>query len=103
MRGIRLHRTGGPVRFKIAEPQWARLATLSSIPVLVSTHWLYGPPDKQIHNLLYHLDVIPLLLAAMLYGWKTSLLATGLTLASEIPQLWTLWANDPTYRVDQIG
>lgn len=87
----------------MGEPRWARLAILSSIPVLVSTHWLYATPDKQIHNLLYHLDVIPLLLAAMLFGWRTSLLATGLTLAAEIPQLWTLWANDPTYRVDQIG
>jgi signal transduction histidine kinase len=97
------HSTGGYVTAKFAEPQWARLAILSSIPVLVSTHWLYSHPEKQVHNLLYHLDVIPLLLAAMLYGWRTSLLATGLTLGAEIPQLWTLWAHDPTYRVDQIG
>lgn len=86
-----------------SKSNWIRVVILSSIPVLVSTHWLYTNPDKQVHNLLYHLDVIPLLLVAMLYGWHTSLLATGLTLASEIPQLWTLWPGDTTYRADQIG
>jgi two-component system, NtrC family, sensor histidine kinase HydH len=87
----------------LSKPNWVRVAILSSIPVLVSTHWLYANPDKQIHNLLYHLDVIPLLLVAMLYGWRTSLLATTLTLAAEVPQLWILWPGDTTYRMDQMG
>ena len=42
------------------------------------------------------------LAAAMLFGWRTSLLATALTLAAEAPQLWFLWGNDTVYRNDQI-
>jgi signal transduction histidine kinase len=87
----------------LRDPRWQRFLILASIPLLVSTHWLYAQPDKQIHNLLYHVDFIPLLAAAMLFGWRTSILATALTLAAEAPQLWFLWANDAVYRNDQIG
>jgi signal transduction histidine kinase len=85
------------------DPRWQRFLILLSIPLIVSIHWLYPKPDKQIHNLLYHIDFIPLLAAAMLFGWRTSILATALTLAAEAPQLWFLWGNDAIYRNDQIG
>ena len=85
------------------EPFWHQLLVLGSIPLVVSTHWLVPRPDKQIHNLLYHLDAIPLLAAAMLFGWRTSIVAAVLTIASELPQLWHFWPKDVTYRMDQIG
>jgi signal transduction histidine kinase len=69
----------------------------------VSVHWLVPRSDKQLHNLLYHLDFIPLLAAAMLFGWRTSIVATALTLAAETPQLRHFWPNDATYRFDQFG
>lgn len=85
------------------EPFWHRLIVLGSIPIIVSTHWLVPRPDKQIHNMLYHLDAIPLLAAATLFGWRTAMVATVLTIVSELPQLWHLWPKDVTYRFDQIG
>lgn len=82
---------------------WNRLMLLASIPLVVSVHWLVPRPDKQIHNLLYHLDAIPLLAAAMLFGWRTAVVAIALTFFSEIPQLWYFWPRDLTYRNDQLG
>ena len=85
------------------EAIWRQVVVLGTIPLLVSTHWLVPRPDKQIHNLLYHLDAIPLLAAAMLFGWRTAIAATALTIVSELPQLYHFWPKDVTYRVDQIG
>lgn len=82
---------------------WGRLLLLSSIPLVVSVHWLVPRPDKQIHNLLYHLDAIPLLAVAMLFGWRTALFGTVLTFMTELPQLWHFWPSDRTYRFDQLG
>jgi signal transduction histidine kinase len=95
------HQTNGGTKLRRQRVQ--RIVILLSIPILVSAHWLYTEPDKKLHNLLYHLDVIPLLIAAMLWGWRISIATTLLTLAAEIPQLWVLWPGDVTYRLDQVG
>jgi signal transduction histidine kinase len=74
-----------------------------SILFLVLGHWLIQEPDKNLHNFLYNLDFIPIIMAAMMMGWRASLLATLLILALEAHHLYLNWPNDPTYRLDQLG
>jgi signal transduction histidine kinase len=53
--------------------------------------------------MLYHLDFIPILMAGMLFGWRTSIAATALTIAAEYPLIRFLWWGDWVYVLDQVG
>jgi signal transduction histidine kinase len=75
---------------------------IAGILLLASSHWLIGGPDKHLNNLLYNLNFIPILVGGMLLGWRTAVFATLLTLAAEMPHLWTYWPRDDVYRMDQI-
>ena len=82
---------------------WQKGAVYCSAILLASSHWLVTTPDKFVHNLLYHLDFVPILIAAMLFGWRSAVVACLLTLIAEYPHLWTVWRNDSAYRMDQVG
>lgn len=83
--------------------RWQPWLIAASILLLAMAHWVVGKPDKQIHNLLYNLDFVPILAGAMLFGWRGAVGATLLTVVAELPNLLFLWPNDPTYRADQLG
>ena len=83
--------------------KWQTLVLASSIALLTSVHWLVPRPDKQIHNLLYHFEVIPILMSGMLLGWRGAAIATVVTAAADFPLLWMLWKNDYVYLTDQAG
>lgn len=81
---------------------WRKLAIAGSILLLAATHAL-APPAKSIHNALFHLDVIPILAAGMMFGWRAAILATAAIAATELPQVWMKWSNEPVYFMDQVG
>ena len=83
--------------------KWQTLVLAGSIVLLTSVHWLVPRPDKQIHNLLYHFEVIPILMSGMLLGWRAAAIATAVTAAADFPLLWMLWKNDYVYLTDQAG
>ena len=70
--------------------------------LLSIARWLV-PPAKAVQNVLYHLDVIPILVAGMFFGWRSAVWATALTAALEFPQLWVVWRHDRIYATDQVG
>jgi signal transduction histidine kinase len=78
------------------------LVAASSV-ILASCHWMVRQPDRQLHNILYNLNFIPIVIAAMLFGWRGSVAVTALTMAVEVPQMWIYWPNDRAYRFDQFG
>jgi signal transduction histidine kinase len=80
----------------------SHLLIVGGILLLASSHWLIAKPDKHLNNLLYNLNFIPILMSGMLLGWQMACFATVLTLAAEIPHLWTFWPDDETYRLDQV-
>lgn len=83
--------------------RWQAVALAGSIGLLTGVHWLFPQPDKQVHNLLYHFDFIPILMAGMLLGWRVAVVATIVTSAAELPLLWMLWKHDLVYLTDQAG
>jgi signal transduction histidine kinase len=87
----------------LRDVRWQKALIMAAILLLALSHWVIGGRDKQVHNLIYHLDFVPVLAAAMLFGWRSAVWTTLLTLGAELPHLWTVWAHDPTYRQDQIG
>ncbi len=85
------------------ESRSQQLAVVAAILVMAASHWVVPRADKQLHNLLYNLDFVPILVSAMLFGWRGAVLASVLTLAAEFPSLRYVWPVDPAYRVDQMG
>ena len=79
-----------------------KLLIFGSIILLALSHWLIPTPQKEYNNLLYNLNFIPILIGAMLLGWRNAVLTTALTLAAESPYLWTIFRHDEIYRMDQI-
>ena len=45
---------------------------IAAIAVLGIVHWFVPHSNKQIHNLLYHLDFLPIVSAGMLFGWRSA-------------------------------
>jgi signal transduction histidine kinase len=87
----------------LRDVRWQKALITGAILLLALSHWIIGGSDKQVHNLIYHLDFVPVFAAAMLFGWRSAVWTTLLILGAELPHLWTVWAHDPTYRQDQIG
>lgn len=84
-------------------PRSRKVLIACCIILFAFSHWLVGRPDKLLHNILYNLDFVPILAAGMLFGWRSAVLATALTVVAEAPHLWSRWPNDPAYRIDQMA
>jgi signal transduction histidine kinase len=85
----------------LADARWRKTLILSGIILLAITRW-FAPPAKAVHNVLYNLDVIPILVAGMFFGWRSAAWATAFTALLEFPQLWVVWGHDLVYATDQV-
>ena len=84
------------------DARWPRILILGGVVVLTAAHWL-TPASKSIHNALFHLDVIPILAAGVLSGWRAAALVALLIGVTEFPQVWFKWPSDAVYFWDQVG
>ena len=84
------------------DARWRKAWIVSGIVVLSILHWI-TPPSKSIHNALFHLDVIPILAAGMLFGWRAATAASLAIAITELPQVWLKWRHELVYFTDQVG
>jgi two-component system sensor histidine kinase HydH len=84
------------------EGQWRSILLVVGIAALAAAHW-FAPHAKSIHNVLFHLDIIPILVAGMILGRKAVLWVTALIAVTELPQVLFQWPNDLVYVMDQVG
>jgi len=94
--------SGGHLIASTAKLRWRSALIVAGILIFAVAHWV-APPSENVHNLLYHLEFIPMLTAGMLFGWRGALGAALLTGAAEAPQLWVVWRGDFVFAADQIG
>ena len=74
-----------------------------AIVLLALSHWLVEKPDKQVHNVLFNLDFIPILVGSMLFGWRMAVFTTSVTILAQTPHLLMVWPHDPAYQIDQVA
>jgi signal transduction histidine kinase len=86
----------------LGETRWRKILIVVGIAALAGLHWV-APPTKSVHNALFHLDIIPILFAGMLFGARAAIVATALIAVLELPQVWLKWAHEPVYVMDQVG
>lgn len=87
---------------RVSDPRWRKAMIVGGIVVLGVAHAV-TPPTKSIHNALFHLDIIPILVAGMVFGRRAVLWVAALIAVSELPQVWLKWPKDLVYVMDQVG
>ncbi len=87
---------------KISRRDWQRSAGLAgAIAVVALLHYRTPTTDIWAHPLLEHAYYIPILLAALWFGWRGGLAAATLAGMSYIPHIMMAWSFDPEYRANQ--
>lgn len=82
---------------------WWKVLIAVFILVVALLHQMVPLTDKHTHNMLYHLDIIPILVAAMLFGWRGAAASALFAAVSEAPQVVMLWGAERVYAMDQVG
>jgi len=87
----------------LRDPGWQRGLIGICILLLALSHWVVGRNGQHLHNLIYHMNFIPMLAAGMLFGWRAAAVAALATISAESPLAWRYWRDDPIYLADQAG
>jgi len=57
--------------------------------------------EIELHNVVHHLNFIPIMLAGMLHGRRGALVGSGLVAAVQVPHIWLTSDAQPLYAVDR--
>src|SRR5215471_3818101 len=79
------------------------VAALLLLPALLTL--LIPVSDVSAHNVLHHLNFLPLMIAGMLFGWRGALVASiaaGVLNAPIIARHWTAWPTDAQDQVVEL-
>jgi signal transduction histidine kinase len=74
----------------------------ASIIVLAILPWYISPAHIHVHNVLHHLNFLPLMVAGMVFGWRGALIATLFAAIAQAPNIVSEWAYWPIDASDQI-
>src|SRR5438270_2520212 len=86
----------------IKSPRWQIAGISFGIAVLAILPWFTPTNDALAHNVLHHLNFLPLMVAGMLFGWRGASLALILAACSQAPYLVSHWTLNPLDSSDQV-
>ncbi|WP_255550789.1 ATP-binding protein [Granulicella sp. dw_53] len=72
------------------------------IVALAIATWLIPPHAVVLHNILHHLNILPLMLAGMIFGWRGALKALVLATVLQSPSIYRHWHRMPVDAQDQV-
>jgi signal transduction histidine kinase len=84
------------------KPLWRIGSIALNIVVLATLPWFIPASHLKIHNVLHHLNFIPLMVAGMFYGWRGALLFTAFAGVAYAPHLYVTWDFNPLDASDQV-
>lgn len=70
--------------------------------VLALLTWVTSPRAVVAHNILHHLNILPLMLGGMLFGWRGALKVLLLAALLQAPSIYRHWHWDPLDAQDQV-
>jgi signal transduction histidine kinase len=82
--------------------RWKAINIGVLILLLALTNWLIPPHAVELHNILHHLNFIPLMMAGMIFGWRGALWALLFALAVQAPGVAHHWRSFPLDAQDQV-
>jgi two-component system, NtrC family, sensor histidine kinase HydH len=86
----------------IRNPPWQAAFIGISIIVLAILPWIVPVHDVLAHNVLHHLNFLPLMVAGMLFGWRGALVSTSFAALIHLPHASITWLNSPLDASDQL-
>ena len=72
------------------------------VVVLAVFTWIVPPRAVVLHNILHHLNILPFMLAGMIFGWQGALRAIILAIVLQAPSIHRHWYADSVDAQDQI-
>ncbi|WP_245536131.1 two-component system sensor histidine kinase NtrB [Terriglobus roseus] len=69
---------------------------------LAITTWITPPHAVVLHNILHHLNILPFMLAGMIFGWKGALRAIVFAVMLQAPIVYEHWYRAPLDAQDQV-
>jgi two-component system sensor histidine kinase HydH len=72
------------------------------VVTLATFTWLAPPHEIVLHNVLHHLNILPFMLAGMLFGWRASLKTVLLATVLQAPSIYRHWFRAPLDAQDQV-
>jgi signal transduction histidine kinase len=76
---------------------------VAGIGIAALLHYLTPPAHLLLHNLFQRLYYLPIVYAAIYFGWRGGLAASGLSSASYIPHIFLVWHHHPDYQMNQYA
>ena len=64
--------------------------------------WIVPPHAMVLHNILHHLNILPFMLAGMIFGWRAALKTLLLATVLQAPSIYRHWHRMPLDAQDQI-
>jgi two-component system, NtrC family, sensor histidine kinase HydH len=87
-------------RIRSSESKAAVIVVL--IVALAITTWIIPPHAVVLHNILHHLNILPFMLAGMIFGWKGALRAILFAIVLQAPIVYRHWYRAPVDAQDQV-
>ena len=87
-------------------PYWKATYIAAVILLLAIATWLTPPHAIEWHNILHHLNFLPLMIAGMVFGWRgalSALLFATFVQAPSIARHWTSWPMDAQDQIVELG
>jgi two-component system sensor histidine kinase HydH len=82
--------------------RWKAILIVVSVILLATFTWLAPPHAVVLHNVLHHLNILPFMLAGMVFGWRGALKALLLATVLQAPIIYRHWFSAPLDAQDQI-
>ena len=77
--------------------------TIAAMVVLLAVFtWITPPRAVVLHNILHHLNILPFMLAGLIFGWKGAARAILLATVLQMPSIYRHWHSNPLDAQDQI-
>jgi two-component system sensor histidine kinase HydH len=89
-----------PSRVRAPESKAALIAFM--IVALAVTTWIVPPHAVVLHNILHHLNILPFMLAGMIFGWKGALRAIVFAVVLQAPIVYEHWFHAALDAQDQV-
>ncbi len=83
--------------------RWALFGVLAGVVVISLLHYLTHASHEHWHVVYQRLYYIPILIGAVLYGFRGGLAVATLTAVTYLPHILLQWQHDPLYRSNQLA
>ncbi len=90
------------VRSHMSSPRTQAAAIAVLVVALAVSTWMTPPHAIVLHNILHHLNILPFMLAGLLFGWRGASKTVLFAIVLETPSLLKHWSSAPLDAQDQI-